>query len=138
MTIFNLLFLQAYLFDASKTGTQVKTTISSKDSHGTSDNKWCCTICGAVVAFERDNAIVQGRNEHIKTNPQGHAFSFRCFHTAVCEKLGEATLEHTWFHGYLWRFAPCKICHTQLGWHFSGESSFYGIIKEQIKLCEND
>lgn len=134
--MFSLRYLQVYLLDASKTGTQAKSASLDQTSRHTRGDKWCCTVCGCTVAYDSDKANVDGLNEHVKTNPQGNTYLIRCFNTADCVKIGEPTVEHCWFSGYLWRYAHCNSCKTQLGWHFSGDSSFYGLIKEQIRKCE--
>ena len=98
--------------------------------------RWCCMTCKAFITDDAFIVHIDGNHEHIKVNPQGHTFQFRSYkHTQGCECWGLATAEHSWFSGYSWQFAHCAMCHTQLGWYFSGSDSFFGLIADQIVQC---
>ena len=76
---------------------------------------------------------VNGRHEHAFFNPAGIAFEIRCFHAAPGTALhGAASAEFTWFAGYRWRIALCATCHTHIGWLFTGDDLFYGLIAHQL------
>ena len=42
------------------------------------------------------------------------------------------TLEHTWFAGHEWSFCQCDRCGQHLGWFYSGQHEFAGLIKDRI------
>jgi hypothetical protein len=93
-----------------------------------------CAACGETVAEEGDRATVEGRHAHRRTNPVGLTFDFGCFGAAPgALPIGTATTEHTWFPGHAWRFALCRACGEQLGWHFEGaDSAFFGLIDDRL------
>lgn len=77
---------------------------------------------------------VDGRHQHLFFNPAGIAFEIRCFAAApgtICH--GAPSAEFTWFAGYRWRIALCAHCHAHLGWRFTGEGLFYGLIASQLR-----
>ena len=100
------------------------------------DQRWCCAACRAQITDETCLIPIEGQHEHHKVNPQGHAFQFRSFKYAEgCVPIGEPTAEHSWYSGYLWQFAHCTRCHSQLGWYFAGAESFFGLINQYLVRC---
>jgi len=72
---------------------------------------------------------VDGNHAHTRANPAGIRFTFGCFRDAPgCRCLGAPSGEHTWFAGCRWRIAACGGCGEHLGWAFSGEENFFGLI----------
>ena len=101
--------------------------------------RYCCAVCNAPITDDRYQIQINGQHQFTKTNPQNHSFTFGCFSDAVgCKRSGQLTEADTWFSGYSWRFAHCKNCSAQLGWQFSGEMMFYGLILEQLIDCPED
>ena len=92
-----------------------------------------CATCGAEVTRREQAMTVNGRHEHAFFNPAGIAFEIRCFRLAPgATARGEPTAEFTWFSGYRWQLALCTACHAHLGWRFTGESSFHGLIAARL------
>lgn len=106
------------------------------DSHETP--KYCCAVCNNRITAETASTTVGGQHRHAKTNPQGRTYVIRCFTTAPgCFTTGTPTSYFSWFSGYVWSFAHCAQCQAQMGWFFQGTDSFFGLLAEQIKYCDN-
>jgi hypothetical protein len=107
----------------------------AQDSAG-SGPQWCCAECHAPVTTREESFAVEGQHVHRRSNPDGIPFVFGCFrHAPGCAPIGEATDYWSWFSGYRWRMVVCRQCVTQLGWHFSGDDVFYGLILERLVEC---
>lgn len=92
-----------------------------------------CRACSHPVTSTAQRITVNGGHTHVFHNPAGVEYEIGCFRQAPgCVKYAEATVEHTWFPGYVWCFALCVHCHEHLGWHYQGESGFYGLILKQL------
>jgi hypothetical protein len=103
------------------------------------EQRWCCVACGNYVCDDGHLIPIDGLTEHYKINPVGQAFRFRSFKQAEgCTYAGQPTAEHSWYTGYLWQFAHCGRCQTQLGWYFSGPEPFFGLINRQLKKCAQE
>ncbi|MGD8560103.1 MAG: cereblon family protein [Gammaproteobacteria bacterium] len=103
------------------------------DQHGF----FCCAVCGNKIASQADGISVEGSHCHRKTNPEGRRYRVCCFAAAPgCANSGESTEYFSWFSGYAWSFAYCHKCNAQLGWFFTGNDHFFGLIDEQIKPCD--
>jgi len=128
-----------YLLDTAHiSGAQIESVIEEPrlKSKG---QRWCCAVCGTYVTDDGQLTHINGTHQHYKVNPQGQGFQFCSFKYAEgCSRSGELTAEHTWYSGYLWQFAHCNRCDTQLGWYFAGPKSFYGLIKRQIVMCPKE
>lgn len=125
-----------YLLDSAHiSDAQVELAVQkSRKKH--KGQRWCCAICGMYVTDDRYRIYIDGTHEHHKINPHGLTFQFRSFKNADgCERSGQPTAEHSWYTGYVWQFAHCARCKSQLGWYFSGSESFYGLINRQIVQC---
>lgn len=110
----------------------------SKTSRSRSDYKLCCAICGVKITSNQQQLEIEGSHTHSKKNPANQQFFIRCFMPVEnCKVNGEKSSLNSWFSGYQWQFAHCKNCSTQLGWYFTGVSSFYGLIEDQLVICNN-
>lgn len=99
--------------------------------------KLCCSVCKSYITDNLQHLEIEGRHSHSKTNPANQTFLIRCFSSVKnCKIVGEKTAQHSWFMGCQWQFVHCKSCSTQLGWYFSGRHDFYGLIEEQLVLCD--
>ena len=113
--------------------------IDTDNSDRKPKQRYCCAVCGAYVTDDRFMQRINGQHQYTKINPDQHTFVFACFSAARgCQASGPATDKDSWFSGYRWRFAHCNNCATQLGWHFSGEQPFFGLILEQLVDCPKD
>lgn len=101
------------------------------------DYKLCCAVCGVKIADNQQQAEIDGSHTHSKTNPDNQKFFIRCFNSVEnCKVNGEKTSLNSWFAGCQWQFVHCRNCSTQLGWYFSGVSSFYALVEEQLVVCD--
>jgi hypothetical protein len=94
-----------------------------------------CGQCGNTITRPSERLLIEGRYQHVFTNPHGYIFELACFRNAPgCISMGYPTEEFTWFAGYSWRYALCSHCHTHLGWsyHKREGSSFYGLILNKL------
>jgi hypothetical protein len=99
---------------------------------------WLCAWCHNRVANERDRFRYDGKDEFTFANPEGIRFAIITFaQTLGCRQAGVPTLEYTWFPGHAWSFCLCARCGQHLGWYYSGEHEFAGLIKDRIvrALC---
>ena len=95
--------------------------------------KLVCFICQNMITDESERIDVLGRNEHYRTNPAGYEYNFECFGEAPgCAIYGSPAMEYSWFNGYHWQIAGCKLCGEHLGWLFKGADRFFGLIKGKI------
>lgn len=101
------------------------------------DYKLCCAVCGINITDNKQQAKIEGRHTHSKINPNKQQFIIRCFISAEnCQQSGEKTSLNSWFSGCQWQFTHCKNCSAQLGWYFSGAHSFFGLIEQQLVICD--
>ncbi|MBI2390444.1 MAG: hypothetical protein HYV09_12715 [Deltaproteobacteria bacterium] len=92
-----------------------------------------CAECRSVVTHDRFATAVNGKHTHELVNPSGVAFRVAVFREAEgCVTAGDAQTFFTWFAGHSWRIALCRGCGTHLGWHFEGDSAFFGLIRDKI------
>ena len=100
---------------------------------------WICRICGRPIARSLDRISVGGRHAHVEANPEGVVFHIGCFSQAPgCLPAGQRHDYWSWFPGHRWQAALCAGCGEHLGWFFSGESDFVGLIFDRIALKEED
>ena len=107
-------------------------------SAGDPENDWLCAWCQNRVANEKDRFRCDGKDEFTFTNPEGIRFVIITFsRTLGCREAGEPTLEHTWFPSYAWSYCQCSSCGQHLGWYYTGNCEFAGLIKARIvrALC---
>lgn len=89
-----------------------------------------CRACRSVVTRPRHKITVNGRHDHVFTNPHGYLFHIAGFAEAEgAVGAGHESNEWTWFAGYDWRSAVCRGCHTHIGWTFRQvDHGFFGLI----------
>ena len=93
-----------------------------------------CRNCGNRITTPERIISVNGEHTHTFTNPEGFTYDIGCFSVAEgCDVYGEPTREHTWFHGFTWRFCVCSGCLMHLGWNYEREGeSFFGLILDLL------
>ncbi len=94
-----------------------------------------CVECDHPVAHDRDRVEVDGRHDHVFTNPHGYTFHIACFGDAFgATEAGEPSAEWAWFVGTEWRLAVCGGCFAHLGWSFRGDTrQFWGFVVQRIR-----
>jgi len=76
---------------------------------------------------------MNGRHLHAFFNPAGIAFEIRCFRLVPgAIPRGNPSAEFTWFSGYRWQIVLCATCQSHLGWLFTSDSAFYGLIATRL------
>ena len=95
-----------------------------------------CRVCLTRITAAEQGISINGRHLHAFFNPAGIAFEIRCFRSAAgTVGHGPMSAEFTWFSGYSWQIALCKVCQTHLGWRFVASSAsheFYGLIVSRL------
>lgn len=92
-----------------------------------------CANCQHVLTYQDMAISVAGTHRHVKRNPYGNVFEFRCFSEALgCAVQGPDESAHSWFPGCVWQYLHCEACSTHLGWYFHGADSFYGMRSDTI------
>ena len=100
---------------------------------GDAEGDWLCAWCLSRVANERDRFKYRGKDHFTFANPAGIRFEILTFSTTVgCHPNGVRTLEHTWFAGHAWSYCQCDNCGQHLGWFYSGEHEFAGLIIDRL------
>src|SRR5262249_24389138 len=90
---------------------------------------WCLN----GVANEKDRFKNEGKDEFTFTNPAGIAFEIITFsQTLGCRQTGVPTFDHTWFEEHAWSFCQCDRCGQHLGWYYSVQHEFVGLIKDRL------
>ncbi|MFV8750249.1 cereblon family protein [Nannocystaceae bacterium ST9] len=103
------------------------------DDHAADDRALRCKLCEREVARLADRVSIGSGELHTFVNPRGEVFELVCFARAEgVVARGEATLEFTWFPGHAWRFGMCRTCGAQLGWHYRGDSNFWGLVRASL------
>ncbi len=89
-----------------------------------------CAQCGHPITRPKHRFAMNGRPDHVFTNPHGYTFHIACFREARgAGVVGEESDEWAWFEGWTWQTAICRGCLTHVGWAFrQGESEFWGLI----------
>jgi hypothetical protein len=126
-----------YYFDAYSFKTDILTDDSTQSVKTDSSGKIRCRLCEEHITDGQSGIYHNGNHIHCERNPGGHKFRFATYQDAPgCLTIGEASFEHSWFSGYNWQIALCRSCSEHLGWLFSGNSRFYGLIID--KLIDED
>ena len=110
-------------------------SLASRTSPAVEDaaGDWLCAWCHNRVANERDRFSFNGQDEFNFVNPAGIRFDIITFsETCGCRQSGVPTLADTWFPGHAWSHCRCADCGQHLGWYYSGQYSFAGLIKSRI------
>lgn len=93
-----------------------------------------CARCDHEVTRDSARVGVAGQHVHTRINPGGWVHQFGCFAQADGVRVtGPSTTEHTWFAGYAWALVVCASCGEHLGWRFSGETLFYGLLLDRLR-----
>lgn len=94
---------------------------------------WLCLKCNKKITEDKERFLYDSQSEFRFINPEGYVFDIITFRTADgCREEGKPTLEFTWFEKHSWCFAVCSRCGLHLGWKYSGQFSFYGLIKSRL------
>ena len=105
----------------------------TESSVGDPAGDWLCAFCLNRVANEKDRFQFGGQDEFTFANPEGIRFEIITFlQTLGCRETGAPTLAYTWFPGHAWSFCQCAECGQHLGWFYSGEHTFAGLIKARM------
>jgi hypothetical protein len=124
-------------FDASNLQDLKKDLLQDSGVHRDRGKFLCCAHCRHHIAPASSAMEINGRHTHHRRNPHGHHFVFQCYRAAPgCAVNGEPTTDFSWFSGYRWQFASCDQCQLHLGWYFSGDRGFFGLIRDNIILCD--
>ena len=122
-----------YFFDATAPDKIKPARRAEGDALTDEGNRLLCRFCLHPITDDNQKTTQQGQFLHCRTNPSGFTFEFGCYATAPgCSTRGEATIEHTWFPGYSWKLALCRNCGEHLGWLFTGDALFYGLIQDRL------
>ncbi len=97
-----------------------------------------CAVCGHFVTRTDWWRAVDGAHEHTLFNPAGIVFRVLCFREAPGTEApaGDATVNFSWFDGYVWRVAFSGGCATHLGWRFEGTDVFFGLVKPKLTMIK--
>ena len=117
-------------------GQQQKPDFNLDDTDTTSDKAIRCRLCQHIITRPSDKLDIAGQHIYCFRNPADVDFVIGCFSLAEGSRtLGEATREHSWFHGYSWRIALCGQCGEHLGWHYDNGSGvhFFGLIINKLQ-----
>ena len=121
----------------SEVETKNKNKVKAETADKQPEYKLCCSVCKSFITDNLKQAEIEGSHSHSKINPSNQTFLIRCFSSASnCRIKGDKTSQHSWFTGCEWQYVQCKSCATQLGWYFSGRYDFYGLIEDQLVLCD--
>ena len=93
-----------------------------------------CAACGHILTRPRHRRSIDGKSDHVFTNPHGYTFRVLCFAEATgVGAVGTPSTEWPWFPDYEWRVATCRGCMAHVGWAFDkGDERFWGLIAAQI------
>lgn len=104
------------------------------DAGRAADEALVCAACGHAITSARERIEVHGAHEHRRVNEHGFDFHLGCFARAPgCFEEGAPTLRWTWFPGSAWQVAGCRGCGAHLGWRFSGEADFHGLVLARLR-----
>ena len=92
-----------------------------------------CARCKHPITSTAARIEVAGSHEHTRFNPHGYEYHFGCFSEAPgCLAVTWPSDEFSWFAGYTWEIGRCERCREHLGWRFSGERVFFGLIFDRL------
>jgi len=122
-----------YSFDRQTTDADYLTKATSKPAKTDGSGKIRCRSCHQVITDGEQGIHQNGSHIHTCTNPHDHCFRFACYQEAPgCTQVGSVSYEHSWFTGHSWQIALCGACGEHLGWLFTGEDRFYGLIVNRL------
>jgi len=93
-----------------------------------------CRNCSAHITLKSEEFSFNNSDFHLFKNPAGIYFRVVCFKNAPgCLIISDYTEKFTWFEGYSWAIALCRVCHAHLGWHYiSLERTFFGLVADRL------
>ena len=92
-----------------------------------------CRVCQLLITTSRERIEKDGKHLHTFFNPAGIVYEIGCFRRAPgCLELGSPSSEFAWFGGYSWQVVYCLSCQQHLGWKFSGEERFFGLVVNKL------
>ena len=95
-----------------------------------------CSSCHNILTSVEERIAINQAHIHSCRNPHGLVFQIGCYGRAPgCQSHGHPTAEFSWFPPYRWQVAVCSGCRQHLGWHFTGDGFFYGLITRRIQVC---
>jgi len=103
--------------------------------HSEHNDNLCCIACNTLITSPHFRVVIAGDFTHSFTNPAAITFHIACFSEVEnCRTQGLRTPQDTWFPGYHWQIIVCKNCGLQLGWKFSGNDNFFGLIVNRLQI----
>ena len=107
---------------------------TEKDEHESKDQKAIlCKFCQLPITSSRERLEKDGKHQHTFFNPAGIVYEIGCFRRAPgCLAYGPPSNEFAWFKGYSWQVVYCRSCQQHLGWLFSGDDAFFGLIANKL------
>lgn len=113
----------------SESAMDTRTAVAVGDAEG----DWLCASCLSRIANERDRFKYDGKDQFSFCNPDGLRFHIMTFSVINgCRQSGVPTLEYTWFPGHAWSLCQCAACGQHLGWYYTGEHQFAGLIIDRL------
>ena len=92
-----------------------------------------CRHCRLLITTSKERLEKDGTHLHTFFNPAGIVYEIGCFRRAPgCLPFGPSSSEFAWFSGYFWQVVYCRGCQQHLGWMFSGEDRFFGLIVNKL------
>ncbi|NQV55620.1 MAG: hypothetical protein HQ503_07155 [Rhodospirillales bacterium] len=102
------------------------------------DDALYCSACGHFITRVRWRISRRGDHEHTVFNQAGLLFRIACYADAPGITIaGQPSDEFTWFPGYDWTISCCANCSRHMGWKFTGEDVFFGLIASNLKAPLN-
>jgi len=90
-----------------------------------------CRQCGEALA-PRSARIDLSPDTFV--SPEGLVFELLGVRVAPgCTAFGTPTTYWTWFPGCAWQAALCGRCGAQVGWTYTGASTFAGLIRDRVE-----
>ena len=100
----------------------------------------CCRECKTQVAFTNDVFCLSLEGPlGAYVNPHGHVHeTLTIYKSQNLNLMGRPTKEHSWFPGYAWTIAYCRVCTTHMGWKFTAikkdlkPQKFFGLTRTSV------
>ncbi|WP_138774301.1 cereblon family protein [Desulfohalovibrio reitneri] len=105
-----------------------------EEDGGGEEDDLLCAACGLPIT-RRVYAIERGGgHRHTFANPHGLVFEVAVYGPAPgATGLGPRSHEFSWFPGHAWQVVVCARCNIHLGWRFTGETAFHGLLPSRLK-----
>ena len=93
-----------------------------------------CANCHTLLTHAEYAITIEGRHQHVFTNPNGISFKIGTYQQVECNAETTAVDEFSWFSGYAWRIISCPECSLHIGWSYQKQDSpdFYGLITDKL------